>query len=153
MDIVAQNKKAQFNYFLLDKFEAGIVLVGSEIKSLREHKCSLVDSFVSIIDNEVYLKNCEIANFKNIATAFKPDPKRERKLLLNKDEIKKLKKAHSEKGLTIIPTKIYFNNKGLVKVEIAVSKGKHTYDKKETLKNKVLDIDAKRAMKSIKNLA
>ncbi len=152
MEIVAQNKKATFNYFLLDKFEAGIVLEGSEIKSLREHKCSLVDSFVSIIDNEVYLKNCEIANFKNVATAFKPDVRRVRKLLLNKLEIKKLIRSQNEKGLTIIPIKIYFNNKGLFKVEIAVAKGKHTYDKKESLKNKALDREAKRTIKNFKNL-
>ena len=142
METVAQNKKATFNYFLLDKFEAGIVLEGSEIKSLREHKCSLADSFVSIINNEVYLKNCEISVFKNVATAFKPNPKRIRKLLLNKLEIKKLNKLQGEKGLTIIPTKIYFNNKGLVKVEIASAKGKHIYDKKETLKNRALDVEA-----------
>jgi len=152
MEIVAQNKKASFNYFLLDKFEAGIVLVGSEIKSLREHKCSLQDSFVSIINNEVYLKNCEIQTFKNVATGFIPDPKRERKLLLNKAEIKKLKKATEVAGQTIIPTRIYFNNKGLVKVEIFVTKGKHTFDKKETLKNKAIDRDVKRTIKNIKNL-
>lgn len=152
MEIVAQNKKAGFNYFLLEKFEAGIVLEGSEIKSLREHKCSLVDSFVSIINNEVYLKNCEIALFKNVATGYKPEPKRERKLLLNKSEIKKLKKESLVKGQTIIPTKIYFNNKGLIKVEIALAKGKHTFDKKETLKQKALEKEVNRTIKNIKNL-
>ena len=152
MDVVAENKKAAFNYQLLDRFEAGIVLVGSEIKSLREHKCSLVDSFVSIIDYEAYIKNLEISLFKNVATGFKPDTKRVRKLLLSKQEIKKLKSAQDTQGLTIIPTKIYFNNKGLVKVELAISKGKHTYDKKEALKTKALDIEAKRTIKALKNI-
>ncbi len=152
MEVVAENRKAAFNYQLLDRFEAGIVLVGSEIKSLRDHKCSLVDSFVSIIDNEAYIKNLEISLFKNVATGYKPETKRVRKLLLSKQEIKKLKSAQDTQGLTIIPTKIYFNNKGFVKVELAISKGKHTYDKKESLKNKALDIEAKRTLKSLKNI-
>jgi len=146
MKQIASNKKAFFNYFIEDKFEAGIALVGSEVKSLRAGKCSLVDSFVSINGGEVFLKNCQISVYDKAASAFKPDEKRARKLLLSKEQIKKLEQKSKTKGYTIVPTKIYLNSKGLVKLEIALAKGKQMHDKKEVIKAKDIDREVAREL-------
>ncbi|GAB6072489.1 SsrA-binding protein SmpB [Venenivibrio stagnispumantis] len=138
--VVATNKSAFHNYNILEKYEAGIVLTGSEVKSLREGNCNLKDSFVRIEGGEAYLYNCYIGPYKP-AAKLGHDPTRPRKLLLHKREILKLMGKVQEKGLTIIPTQIYFKN-GKAKVEIALAKGKVKYEKREAIKEK----DLKREM-------
>ena len=145
--IIANNKKAYFEYFIEDTFEAGIVLVGSEVKSVKNGGISLVDSFVQIKNDEVFLKNTYIKPFEK-TTAFAPDARKDRKLLLNKKEIQKLIRGTKEKNYTIVPTKVYLKN-NLVKIEIALAKGKKLYDKKETLKQKAVDKQIKQATKNI----
>ncbi len=134
MKIITNNKKAKFNYFLSDFLQTGIVLEGSEVKSLRSNHANLEDSFVFIKDHEVFLKNCYIAPYEK-AAAYIPDSRRSRKLLLNKNEIIKLEQKMKQKGFSCVPTKMYFEG-GLVKVEIALAKGKKLYDKRDTQKEK-----------------
>lgn len=134
MKIIANNKKAYFDYFISDNLEAGISLKGSEVKSIREGGISLNDSYVKIIGNEVFLINCYIKPFEK-TSSFAPDVKRTRKLLIKHFEILKLKQKVLEKGLTIVPLRVYFKG-NLVKVEIGVGKGKKLFDKRETLKEK-----------------
>ena len=133
--ITIKNKKAYFEYFLLEEFEAGIVLTGTEIKSIREGKASFVDSFCAFENGELFVKNLHISEY-TLGTHYNHDPKRDRKLLMNRRELKKLELKTREKGLTIIPFLLYINEKGLAKLKIALAKGKHSYDKRETLKNK-----------------
>lgn len=146
--IIANNKKAFHEYFIEETFEAGIVLVGSEVKSVKGGGISLNDSFISIKSNEVYLKNAYIKPFEK-TSAFLPQTHRDRKLLLNKREILKLIRGVKEKSYTIVPLKVYLKN-NLVKVEIALAKGKKLYDKKESLKEKALEKEAKQAVKNIR---
>ena len=135
MKTVATNRKAYHDYFVLDTYEAGIVLKGSEVKSIRLGNVNLKDSYVSISkDNEVFLKNVYIKTYDK-TTAFILDERRDRKLLLNRPEIKKILSKVKEKGMTIVPLQLYFKGQN-VKVEIALAKGKHTYDKKDVLKDK-----------------
>lgn len=133
--ISIKNKKAYFDYFLLEEYEAGIVLTGTEIKSIREGKASFVDSFCAFENGELFVKNLHISEY-TLGTHYNHDPKRDRKLLLNRRELKKLEIKTREKGLTIIPFLLFINEKGLAKLKIALAKGKHSYDKRETLKNK-----------------
>jgi len=137
MKIIQNNKKAYFEYFIEDTFEAGIVLKGSEVKSVKNGHMSIVYSFVSIKDNEVFLKNAYIKPYEK-ANNFAPDEKRIRKLLLNKIEIEKIKKKVETKGYTLVPTKVYLKD-NLVKVEIGVARGKKLYDKRETIKERELN--------------
>ena len=130
-----KNRKALFNYEVLEKYIAGIVLTGTEIKSIRGGKASLVDSYCIISNNEIFLKNSYIAPFE-FGTFNNHEERRIRKLLLNKQEIRKLKKSIEEKGLTIIPIKMFINKTGLCKIEIALCRGKKEYDKRETIKEK-----------------
>ena len=136
MKIIATNKRAGFEYFLLDKYNAGIVLSGSEVKSIRKGNLSLEDSFVVVRGTNVYVKNMYIKPYE-MSTQFALDERRDRKLLLNKKEILKLDRALKDVGLTIVPTKMYFDN-NLVKLEIALAKGKKLYDKRESIKQKEL---------------
>ena len=133
--ISIKNKKASFEFSFLEEFAAGIVLVGTEVKSVRAGTVSFTDAYCYITNNEVFVKNIHISEYKN-ASYSQHDPKRERKLLLTKREIKKLKEKSQEKGLTIVPTRIFINDKGLVKIDIALAKGKKLYDKRESLKKK-----------------
>ncbi|OGN59374.1 MAG: SsrA-binding protein [Chlamydiae bacterium RIFCSPHIGHO2_12_FULL_27_8] len=142
---LVQNKKAFFDYEILDKFEAGIVLKGSEIKSLRNHSASLSDSFVDIINGEVWLLNSYIAPYE-FSRSFTHEERRKRKLLMHKNEISRLKKAISEKGLTIIPLKIFLKN-SVAKVEIAIAKGRKHFDKREKLKEKSEKKEIQKALK------
>ncbi len=142
---ITTNKKAYFDYFIEDKFEAGVVLEGSEVKSLRNKEFSLQDSFISIQNNEVFLKNAYIKPYEK-ATSYAPDPRRNRKLLLHKNEILKLIRAVKEKGFTIVPLKAYFVNKH-VKIEIGVAKGKKLYDKRESIKKKDIERDLQKDVK------
>ncbi len=146
MRIIATNKQAYHNYFVLSTYEAGLVLVGSEVKSVRLGNVNLKDSFVLIRGGEAIVKNMHIKAYEK-ATAFAVDDKRDRKLLLNKNEILKLGQQVKEKGLTIVPLKVYFN-KQYVKLEIGLCKGKHTYDKKRVLANKDVERDMQRQMKN-----
>lgn len=145
MKIISENRKLSFLYYVIDSVECGISLAGSEVKSLRAGKVSLSGSFVLIRSLECFLKNCEIAPYDK--SRFNQDSKRDRKLLLHKSEIKKLEQKVSEKGLTLVPSKIYFNDRGKVKVEICLCRGKNTVDKKQSLKEKDLKRDLQRELK------
>lgn len=127
-----KNKKAAHEYFLLEQFIAGIVLVGTEIKSIREGKVNLVDSFCSFTGNELFLINAHIAEYK-FGNINNHNPKRPRKLLLKKRELKKLRTKTAEKGLTIVPVTMYINDKGFCKITIYLAKGKKSYDKKDAI--------------------
>ncbi len=136
MKIISTNRRASFEYFLLDKYQAGIVLSGSEVKSIRGNGVSLDDGYVVIKGTNVWIKNMYIKPYK-MATQFLIDERRDRKLLLNKKEILKLSRGLKDVGLTIVPTKIYFEG-NFVKLEIALAKGKKLYDKRESIKQKEL---------------
>ena len=138
--IITTNKKASFNYFLSDFIEAGIVLQGTEIKSLRAHNVSLNDSYVVFKNHEAFILNMNISEYEK-GNIFNHDPLRTRKLLLNKREILKYEQKVIKEGYTIVPTKIYLK-KGKAKVEIALGKGKKLFDKRETIKER----DDKRKM-------
>ncbi len=130
-----KNKKAGFEYFLLENYTAGIQLTGTEIKSLREGKANLTDAYCMFVGKELFVKNLHIAEY-TFGTYNNHDPKRDRKLLLTKRELRKLLTKTKEKGLTIIPTLLFINEKGLAKLDISIAKGKKLYDKRETLKTK-----------------
>ncbi len=130
-----KNKKASFEFFLIEKFIAGIVLTGTEIKSIRYAKASINEAYCAFIGKELFVKNMHIAPYE-YGTYNNHEPKRERKLLLTSRELKKLKSKLDEKGLTIVPTLLFINEKGLAKLEIALAKGKKLYDKRDTLKKK-----------------
>ena len=142
--ISIKNKKAYFEYFLLEEFVAGIQLNGTEIKSIREGKVSFVDSFCSFKDNELFVHNLHISEY-SLGTHYNHEPKRDRKLLLNARELRKLQTKTKEKGLTIIPFLLFINDKGFAKLKIALAKGKHSYDKRETIKKKDIKRDLERS--------
>lgn len=146
MKIVSQNKKAYHDYFILDTYEAGIELKGTEIKSVRKGSTNLKDAFIRIKQDEAYIENMHIAPYEQ-GNRFNHEPLRTRKLLLHKKEIKKLQKEVKENGLTIIPTKLYFNTSKL-KVEIALARGKKLYDKRQDLKAKDAKRDVEKALKN-----
>ena len=133
--IKIKNKRASFEYFLTEEFTAGIILTGTEIKSVREGKANLTDAFCAFVGEELFVRNMHISEYK-FGTYSNHEPKRDRKLLLNKRELRKILSKTREKGLTIIPTLLYINEKGLAKLNIAIAKGKKLYDKRETLKSK-----------------
>lgn len=139
-----KNKKASHEYFLLEFISAGIILTGTEIKSIRMGKASLVDSYCVIFKNELYVKNMHIAEY-NFGSYNRHEPKRDRKLLITKRELKKLTNKIKEKGLTIVPVSLYINEKGLAKIDIAVAKGKKLYDKRESLKLKDIKREIERS--------
>ena len=134
LKIISNNRKAKFNYFFSEFFEAGIVLKGSEVKSLRDGKANISESYAYDVAGEFFLINSHIQSYKE-SSYNNHDPKRNRKLLLNKREINKLLGKVNKEGFTLIPTKLYFR-KGKAKVEIAVAKGKKQYDKRQTKKNR-----------------
>ncbi len=146
MKAVSTNRKAKRDYHILETLEAGIELKGNEVKSLRTRSCSLEESFARIERGELFLYNMHIPEFEK-SSFFKPDPKRVRKLLLHKKEIKKLIGLTAQRGLTIIPLKIYFNERGIAKIEIALAKGKHVFDKRKKLKEEIVKRETQRAMK------
>ena len=139
--IKIKNKRAGFEYFLSERIVAGIQLTGTEIKSIREGKASLSDAYCSFNGSELFVRAMHIAEY-SMGTYNNHEPKRDRKLLLNKRELRKLSIKVKEKGFTIIPVSMFINERGLAKLEIALAKGKHTYDKRESLKQK----DSKREM-------
>jgi SsrA-binding protein len=138
-----KNRKAYFEFVILDKFIAGIVLTGTEIKSVREGKVSLDESYCTFVGNELFAINMNIAEYK-FGTYHNHEPKRDRKLLLTQRELKKLHVKVKEKGLTIIPVLMFVNEKGLAKLEIGLAKGKRLYDKRESLKTKDLKREIER---------
>lgn len=148
MKLIANNKRAFYDYHISDKYEAGIELVGSEVKSIRNGGISINESFITIDNDEVFLKNAYIKPYDK-SKSFCPDSKRNRKLLLHKLEIKKLNKAKDTKGMTIVPLKVYITNKGLVKIEIALAKGKKLFDKREALKTSSANREIDRALKNM----
>ncbi len=147
MKIVSTNRKAGHLYEIIDTYEAGIVLKGSEVKSLRLGEVSLGDAYAEVKNGEVFLYNLHITPYR-FSTISTPEPKRKKKLLLNKDEIKKLYGIVTQKGNLLIPLKIYFNEKGYAKVTIGVCRRKRLYDKKD----KILREEAKKDLKRIKSL-
>ena len=134
-NIVAQNRKASFNYFFEDTLEAGIELLGSEVKSLRAGKGNIADAYALESQGEIYLHNTYIPEYKQ-SSYNNHDPRRLRKLLLNRKEINKLIGKINRDGFTVVPTKVYFNSKGIAKVNIAIGKGKKQHDKRQTKKQR-----------------
>ncbi|RDU68802.1 SsrA-binding protein SmpB [Helicobacter cholecystus] len=147
MKMIAKNKKAFFDYEILEKYEAGIVLSGSEVKSIRAGRVNLKDSFIKIVKGEAFLFHAHISYLQTTHTFFRPNETRERKLLLHRKEIDKLLGKISQEGLTLVPLVLYFNKHNRVKVSIALAKGKNLHDKRETLKRKILDREAQMALK------
>ena len=147
--LISNNKKAYHDYFIEDTYEAGISLCGTEVKSLRQGKCSIKESYINIDKGEAYIIGMNISPYEQ-GNIFNKDPLRIRKLLLHKSEINKLLGASSEEGYTIVPLNVYFI-KGKVKVEIGLAKGKKLYDKRNSLKDKAIKRENERDFK-IKNL-
>lgn len=147
MKLITENREAKHNYFLDGFTEAGLELVGCEVKSARAGKVNLKDSYVIIRGGEAFLLNAFFSKFDKTSN-FAPDERRSRKLLLKKAEIEKFERKTKEKGLTIVPTKMYFND-SFVKVEIALAKGKHLFDKRADKRKSDLNRDAQRAIKNI----
>jgi len=143
-----KNKKANFNYQISDKYIAGMVLKGTEIKSLKESMVNFSNSFCSIVGEEIYLKGMSISEYL-YGNINNHDPNRDRKLLLNKSEIKQIKKKVNEKKLSIIPIKLFINNRGYVKLEIGLGKGKKAYDKREDIKKRDIERNLRENIKNI----
>ena len=144
---IAENKKAYHDYFILEKYEAGIVLTGTEMKSIRKRKVNLKDSFIVIKEGEAYLEGAHISPAPE-GNIYNHEPMRRRKLLLHKKEIMKLFGKVKEEGLSLIPLTLYINDKAKVKLEISLAKGKKLYDKRETLAKKEATRQMERAIKS-----
>ena len=143
---IAENRKAHHDFHLLETFEAGIVLLGTEVKSIREGRVNLRDSFARVEDGEVFLYNVNISPYSHRGYADH-EPLRRRKLLLNRDEIRKLIGKTVEKGMTLVPVRLYYK-KGRVKVALSLAKGKKEYDKRETIKRREVDRETRAAIKS-----
>ena len=141
-----KNRQAYFEYFIADKYVAGIVLRGTEVKSLREGKASFNDSYCIFHKGELWIKSFHISEYSH-GTVNNHDPVRERKLLLNKRELKKLQAKIKEKGYTIIPLRLFFNEKNLAKLEIGLGKGKKLHDKRETIRQRDTEREMKRYVK------
>jgi len=143
--LICQNKKAWHNYFIENKYEAGISLLGTEVKSLREGKANLGDSYGKIKNGEIFLVDAHISPYTH-GNRFNPDPLRTRKLLLHKREIRRLIGKVQEKGFTLIPLRLYFSD-GKAKVELGLAKGKKLFDKRETIKRRTMERDMERGRK------
>lgn len=146
--VIATNRVAGYEYYILDRYETGIVLDGGEMKSLRGGNCNLKDSFCLFSGGEIFVKNMHIAVYDKSGAFNARNAKRDRKLLLHKTEIIRLSSKVAEKGLTVVPLKMYFKG-ALVKMEIGLCKGKHTFDKKKTLMEKDILRDKERYLKSV----
>ena len=135
MNIINKNKRATFEYSVLERYTAGIMLMGTEVKSIKESNVSISEAYCFITNNEIFISGMHIADYKKIQHT-NHTPVRDRKLLLNKTEIKKLSKGIKEKGLTIIPLTVFLSETGLIKIELALVKGKKVYDKRESIKER-----------------
>ncbi len=148
MTIVANNRKARFEYFIQDVMEVGIELLGTEVKSLRSGKVSIKEAFAENRNGELWLINSNISAYENAAKVTNVNPIRERKLLVHKKELSKLTGKIKREGMTLIPLKLYFNKKGRAKIELAIAKGKKLYDKREDKKKKDWNIQRNRLLKN-----
>ena len=146
--IISFNRKAKRDYDILETYEAGIVLKGDEVKSLRNRSCSIEESFARVERGEVFLYNAHIPEFEK-SSYFRSDPKRTRKLLLHKQEISRLIGFIAQKGFTLIPLKVYFTPRGIVKVELGAAKGRRLYDKRQKIKKEIIDKEITREMKRL----
>ena len=138
--LINTNKKATFEYFIIETYEAGIELVGTEVKAIREKTCQIAESYIQVKNNEMFILNMNIPEY-TFGNVFNHEPTRVRKLLMHKKEILKMSLKVKKDGMTIIPLKIYFNDANKVKLEIALAKGKHTVDKRASLKEKDMKRD------------
>lgn len=145
--ITATNRKAYRDYFVLESFESGIALKGSEVKSIRDGRINLDDSFARIEAGEVVLFNAHISLYTE-ASYLNVEPTRARKLLLHKNQIRKMSGALTQKGLTLVPLKVYFNDRGFAKIELGICKGKKSYDKREDIKRRETDLAIRRVIKN-----
>ncbi len=139
--IEIRNRRASFEYFFIEKFTAGVMLMGTEIKSIRQGKVNLTDAYCLFLNEELYIRQMNISKY-NEGTHYNHEPLRDRKLLLTKKEIKKLQNKLKDQGLTIVPTRMYISDRGFAKIDIALAKGKKLYDKRDSIKEK----DVKRSM-------
>ncbi len=144
--VIADNRKARYNYSIDDTIEAGLMLTGTEVKALREGKANIAESYASDEDGEIWLINSNIPVYLQ-ANRFNHEPRRRRKLLLRQREIEKLRDGISREGMTIVPMKLYFNDRGIAKLEIALAKGKKVHDKRETEKKRDWQRDKARIMR------
>lgn len=144
--VVADNRRARFDYAIMDTYEGGLQLLGSEVKSLREGRANLQDSYATVDNGELWLLNAYIPEFK-MANQFNHEPRRKRKILLHRREIDKLAGGVLRQGLTIVPLKIYFTPRGQAKIDLALAKGKKAHDKRETLKERSWQRDKSRLMR------
>lgn len=144
---LAKNKKALHDFTILETFEAGIVLKGSEVKALRAGRANLKDSFVRVIKGEMFLLNAHISHLDTTHSHFRPDERAPRKLLMHKKQIDKLFGAVTQEGLTLVALVLYLNDKNIVKVKVSLAKGKNLHDKRESLKKREADKEARAAMK------
>ena len=143
----AKNKKAYFDFFLEEKFEAGLVLQGSEVKGIRAHRVNLKDSFIRFVGEEAFLFNAHIGRLETTHHFYAHEERGSRKLLLHKAQIQKMLKAVNRDGYTVVPLQLYFNARNIVKIQIAIAKGKQLHDKRQDLKAKDMKRDIQRAMK------
>ncbi|GJL52226.1 SsrA-binding protein SmpB [Candidatus Nitrospira salsa] len=148
--VIGTNRKALYDYAIEQKLEAGIVLVGTEVKSLREGKVNLRESYASVDSGQVILHQCHIGGYSH-GNQMNHEPIRPRKLLLHQKEIQKIHGKVQQAGLTLIPLRMYFNSRGLAKVELALARGKKHYDRRETVKKREANREIQRAMKSSKS--
>jgi len=146
MKVVATNKTAYHNYEILENFEAGISLVGSEVKAIREGRISLKESYAEVRDGDIVLVKCHISPYE-AANVFNHDPLRVRRLLLHKREIRRLTGKIRERGLTLVPTKVIFNDRGKVKIELGLARGKREYEKRAALKKRDTDREIRAEIK------
>lgn len=144
--VVADNRKARFSFEILDVFEAGIQLLGTEVKSLRQGKASLGESYATVEGDELYLINCHIPEYSQ-ASRFNHEPRRSRRLLMHRREIDRLAGAVQREGMTIVPLKLYFNDRGIAKLELALARGKKLHDKRQTEKDRTWQRDKARVMR------
>lgn len=147
-ETIARNKKAYHDYEILDSYEAGMVLQGSEVKAIRKGRVNLKDSFVKIIKGEAFLLNAHISHLETVHSHYRPDERRDRKLLLHNKELAKLFEKSTKDGLSIVPTSMYFNHKNFIKIKIALAKGKKLHDKRQDLKTKTANREAQVAIKN-----
>ncbi len=138
------NRRASFEYFFLEKYVAGLVLTGTEIKSIRQHKVNLQDAYCLFLANELYIRHMHISPYAE-GTHYNHEPLRDRKVLLQKRELKKLMEKLKDQGLTLVPVRLFTNDRGLAKVEIALAKGKKLYDKRESIKERDVRRETERA--------
>jgi SsrA-binding protein len=146
MTLICSNKKASHDYHLLERFEAGIELRGTEVKSLRQRAANLTDAYVAVEEGEIFLVGAYIAPYEQ-ANRFNHDPRRRRRLLMHKREIMRLHGKVREKGLTLVPTRLYFSERGKAKVQIALGRGKRTYDKRASIARRDADREMERAIR------